>query len=98
MKRSKQRAAAPSPVTLCDVKPGENACIALVEDALDPVVRRRLGALGFREGEQVTCLRRAPMGSPILFRVCGAEVCLRTEQARSVRIGEWSPAPVASVS
>ncbi|WP_165860349.1 FeoA family protein [Kocuria tytonicola] len=85
-------------MTLCDVKPGEIACIALVEDALDPVVRRRLGALGFREGEQVTCLRRAPMGSPILFRVCGAEVCLRKEQARSVRIGEWSPAPVASVS
>ena len=90
MKRMRQGADAPSPVTLCDVRPGEDACIALVEDALDPVVRRRLGALGFREGEQVTCLRRAPMGSPILFRVCGAEVCLRKEQARSVRIGGQS--------
>ena len=90
MTRMRQGADAPSPVTLCDVRPGEDACIALVEDALDPVVRRRLGALGFREGEQVTCLRRAPMGSPILFRVCGAEVCLRKEQAKSVRIGGQS--------
>ncbi|RKQ35404.1 FeoA family protein [Kocuria tytonis] len=98
MKRSKRESSAPSCATLCDVKPGEDACITLVEGALDPVVRRRLGALGFREGEQVTCLRRAPMGSPILFRVCGAEVCLRKEQARSVRVAEQTPEPVAAAS
>ena len=98
MKRN-QRGSSTSPcATLCDVKPGEDACIALLEDSLDPVVRRRLGALGFREGEQVTCLRRAPMGSPILFRVCGAEVCLRTDQARAVRIGEVAAEPVAAAS
>ena len=90
MKLTRRSTEAPSAETLCDVQPGQDVCIDAVEDALDPVVRRRLGALGFRPGEQVTCLRRAPMGCPILFRVCGAEVCLRKEQARSVRIGGQS--------
>ena len=87
MKRSRRNASTVSPATLCDVEPGDAACIAHLTDDLDPVLRRRLGALGFREGEQVTCLRRAPLGCPILFRVCGAEVCLRKEQARAVQLG-----------
>lgn len=81
MKRN-QRGSSTSPcATLCDVKPGEDACIALLEDALDPVVRRRLGALGFREGEQVTCLR-APRWAVPSSSVCAGprSVCARTRR------------------
>ena len=52
-----------------------------------PQVAQRLHDLGFREGVTVTCLRRAPLGSPLMFRVCDTDVCLRKQQAALIAVG-----------
>lgn len=88
MRSARKTKSGASAATLCDMQPGESLRVGSVLQNVDPSVRRRLESLGFREGEEVTCLRRAPMGCPILFRVCGADICLRKEQARSVLVGD----------
>ena len=47
---------------------------------------RRLRELGFREGEQIEVVRRAPMGDPMVFRVCDYELCLRRRDAGAIRV------------
>lgn len=86
MRSARKTAVAATGTTLCDMKPGDSQRVDSVLQAADPAVRRRLEALGFRPDEEVTCVRRAPMGCPILFRVCGADICLRKEQARMITV------------
>jgi len=51
-------------------------------DGDDPIARR-LNDLGIREGVQIEVIRRAPLGDPTLFELCGYQLCLRrTESAR----------------
>jgi ferrous iron transport protein A len=50
----------------------------------DDVISRRLCDLGFAPGESVVRLRRAPLGGPVMFRVGGVEIVLRSAEARRV--------------
>ena len=86
MRSTRNTTAAAVGTTLCDMKPGESERVVTVQQAADPTVGRRLEALGFRPDEEVMCIRRAPMGCPILFRVCGADICLRKEHARMITV------------
>lgn len=52
----------------------------------DSVVAQRLHDLGFREGATVECIRRAPLGSPLMFRVCDTDICLRKQQAALIKV------------
>lgn len=86
-------ATAPSgnaPATLAQVAPGQSAQVIGYDDALDPGTARRLGDLGLAPGEPVTVVRRAPLRDPVIFRVAGFEVALRTSQAATILV-----APVA---
>lgn len=42
---------------------------------------RRLQELGFVENAQVKLLRKGPLGSPLLFEVCGTQIGIRKEEA-----------------
>lgn len=76
--------------TLAQVAPGQSARILGYADALDPATARRLGDLGLAPGEPVTVVRRAPLRDPVIFRVAGFEVALRTSQASTILV-----APIA---
>ena len=47
---------------------------------------RRLGDLGNRAGVEVECLRRAPLGDPSVFELCGYQLCLRQTESARVRV------------
>lgn len=55
-------------------------------DNADSTIAQRLHDLGFREGVTVECLRRAPLGSPLMFRVCDTDICLRKQQAALIKV------------
>jgi ferrous iron transport protein A len=80
----KKRAAASGGVSLVDLRPGEH-CI-LEELDLPEDVAHRLMVLGFSPGAKVSFSRSAPGGDPRVFHVEGAEVALRRETARQIRI------------
>lgn len=73
---------------LSDLRLGESARVIALSTALRGQERRRLLDLGLLPGTEVTAELRSPSGDPTAYRVRGATVALRAEQARLVRVGE----------
>jgi Fe2+ transport system protein FeoA len=67
-------------VTLADLKPGDRVTIKGIATA-DPTVQR-LMVLGLVEGADLTFVRASLGGDPLEFRVFGAAISLRREQAQ----------------
>lgn len=60
--------------------------VRVVEVAGDDAIARRLADLGVRCGMLVECLRRAPLGDPSVFELCGYQLCLRRTESARVRV------------
>jgi Fe2+ transport system protein FeoA len=71
-------------MTLADLKPGDRATIERIV-ATDPTVQR-LMILGLVEGAELTFVRASLGGDPLEFRVFGAAISLRREQAKSFEV------------
>lgn len=67
-------------MTLSELAPGETARIDSI-DTRDPGVQR-LMVLGLVEGAELTFVRASLGGDPLEFRLFGAAISLRREQAR----------------
>lgn len=77
-------AAPPTTVLLSQLRPGAAGRVAGVHG--EPAVTRRLASLGFRPGTPVTCVRRAPLGDPTVYRLRSYELCLRRREAGYVLV------------
>jgi DtxR family Mn-dependent transcriptional regulator len=71
---------------LTDLRPGEQAQVAGISRALRGPDRRRLMDLGFVPGTVVGVDMAAPSGDPVAYRVRGALIALRRDQARMIFI------------
>lgn len=71
-------------LTLADLQPGQSGIVADLESA--GLQRRRMMDLGIVPGTRVRMEMSSPLGDPIAYRVRGALVALRQEQARQVLI------------
>jgi ferrous iron transport protein A len=71
-------------MTLADLKPGERGRITAIAAAAP--IRSRLWELGFRNGEQVELVRRAPLADPLEFRINGGHISLRRADAQAIKI------------
>lgn len=71
-------------LTLADLKPGESARIVAVHAS--GMARHRLMDFGFRCGEQVTMVRKAPLSDPIEYKLRGAYVSLRKTEAGQIEV------------
>lgn len=54
--------------------------------SLNQATSSRLMELGFVPGEEVTVLRRAPFGGPLLCHIRGTSIGLRVEEAQCVHV------------
>jgi DtxR family Mn-dependent transcriptional regulator len=66
--------------------PGESATVVDISRACRGQQRRRLLDLGLVPGTEVTAELAAPSGDPVAFRIRGAAIALRREQADLVHI------------
>nr|WP_261399395.1 FeoA family protein [Streptomyces misionensis] len=71
---------------LSDLRPGTSGRITGIEESVEPSTARRLFDLGFAPGAEVTVLRRAPLGDPVVYQVVEYEIALRKEQAAGIRV------------
>jgi Fe2+ transport system protein FeoA len=71
-------------LTLSELAPGETARIESI-DTSDPAVQR-LMVLGLVEGAELTFVRASLGGDPLEFRLFGAAISLRREQAARFRV------------
>jgi ferrous iron transport protein A len=76
--------APPTAVLLSQLRPGAEGRVTGVQG--DPAVVRRLASLGFRPGTPVSCIRRAPLGDPTVYRLRSYELCLRRREAGFVLV------------
>ena len=58
-------------------------------DGDDPIARR-LNDLGIREGVRIEVIRRAPLGDPTVFELCGYQLCLRRSESERIRVSPFS--------
>lgn len=68
------------------LRPAGRGRVTGLDPAAPEPVARRLHDLGFRVGTTVDCVRRAPLGSPTLYRVGESDICLRRREAAFVRV------------
>ena len=73
-------------MSLRDLPLGVVARVVDVEGDEVSVLGRRLTDLGFTSGTEVEAVRRAPLGDPVIYRVCGYDLCLRQALAATIRV------------
>ena len=67
---------------LSDLEPGEGAVVSRLLSSGS--IRRRLKDLGIIEGTYVECMLRSPGGDPCAYRIRGATIALRCDDAENV--------------
>ena len=73
-------------MNLADMKPGQKAEITGFLEGIS--IEQRLKDLGFTSGTKVVCVGRSPLGDPVAYKVCGAVIAIRKEDARWVMVKE----------
>lgn len=79
----------PSTTALDAMTPGQSARITALGG--DTPFAKRLHAMGFRAGQVVRVLRRAPFSGPMHVRLGATDVMLRTREAALVGIEKLDP-------
>lgn len=69
---------------LSELCPGECACVRGLFTA--GAMRRRFLDIGLVEGTSVECVGRSPCGDPAAYRIRGAVIAIRSEDAATVCI------------
>jgi DtxR family Mn-dependent transcriptional regulator len=71
---------------LTDLKPGEKAKVASISRSVRGMERRRLLDLGILPGTAVEAEMASPSGDPTAYRIRGAVIALRREQADHIHV------------
>lgn len=86
----------PMRLPLSSLEQGEAAVIE--EVALAESDRRFLMRFGLFAGAEVKCLRRAPLGDPIVYALDGSEVALRAETACQIVVSRREPRAMSGIA
>lgn len=71
---------------LDSLQPGETAAVVRLSSRLRGVERRRLLDLGILPGTKITAEMASPSGDPVAYRIRGALIALRRQQARLIDV------------
>ncbi len=66
---------------LNQLKPGEEAVVTSISGE-----NRRLRDLGLIEGTKVKCVLKSPLGDPAAYKIRGAVVAIRREDAADIKV------------
>lgn len=70
--------------TLNCLQEGESARILSLR--MQGALRRRLLDFGLIEGTKICCLRRSPVGNPVIYSVRGTRLALRTQDSCHIAV------------
>lgn len=66
---------------LNQLKPGEEAVVTSISGE-----NRRLRDLGLIEGTKVKCVLKSPLGDPAAYKIRGAVIAIRREDAADIKV------------
>jgi len=78
--------------SLSSLRVGEEAIVSHISPACRGRERRRFLDLGILPGTRISAEFRSPSGDPVAYRIRGALIALRHEQARLVKVSSLIPA------
>lgn len=82
-----------APTTTLDRIPkGQRVRVVATTGGAEDAIVRRLHDLGIRAGVEVEVIRRAPMGDPTVFELCGYQLCLRRSESSRVEVATGAEA------
>ncbi len=70
--------------TLSDIKLDETAKVTALK--ISGSMRRRLQDIGLIEGTKVECVLKSPHGDPSAYRIRGAVIALRKDDAKDIYV------------
>lgn len=71
---------------MSELRRGGTARVVGLDPALPASVSRRLADLGFTADTEIECVRRAPLGSPTVYRVGESRLCLRRALSEGILV------------
>ncbi len=76
------------PVVLClaELKPGRRARIQRIDAEPGDADMLRLMELGFVPGQDVRCIKCAPLGDPLEVRIMHYNLCIRKSEAAKIYV------------
>jgi ferrous iron transport protein A len=77
-------------MNLWNLPKDKKARVSRLEPALSVSYQRRLGELGFREGDEVVCLRNTPFGGPRIYKVGDSVFSIARDVAENITVVEES--------
>lgn len=77
--------------TLAMLETGSSARVQTLQ--LDSVIRRRLQDIGLIENTLVQCVQKSPSGNPVAYRIRGAIIALRLQDAEKILLSSPEDAP-----
>ncbi len=69
---------------LYDLKEGQSGKLTAL--LFDTKLSERLRDMGFCEGEEIMCVKKAVFKSPVLYRVKGSLIALRKAEAEKIEV------------
>lgn len=73
-------------VPMSELSRGGTARVVGLDPDLPASVSRRLTDLGFTADTEIECVRRAPLGSPTIYRVGESRLCLRRALSEGILV------------
>lgn len=73
-------------MSIFDLKPGMKGYIKYLN--CDEKLTKRLLALGFIEGTEISVKNAAPLGDPIIINLRGTDLAIRKKDAKNIHIME----------
>lgn len=73
-------------VPMSELRRGCTARVVGLDPDLPASVSRRLADLGFTADTEIECVRRAPLGSPTIYRVGESRLCLRRALSEGILV------------
>lgn len=80
-------------ISLCDLKPGQQAIVTSI--SAEGTIRRRLLDMGLLRQVKISVDRYAPFGDPVWLRIGGTQIALRRREAKTVLVDICPSAEVA---
>ena len=79
----------PALTTLDQIPKGQRVRVIAMTGDDDPIALR-LHDLGVRAGVEIEMIRRAPLGDPTVFELCGYQLCLRRSESSRVQVDDMT--------
>lgn len=77
-------------MTLWDLPSKQLAVVTRIHNSIVSAVTERLSEMGLQEGREILCLRKGPLGGPIVLQLGGSIFAIESQLAAQIEVAPAS--------